>query len=99
MQILGIFIGFCAGLTWEILSTTPFKNSQTLVPSLIVKQSQQTLHIHHWLIYVIVLISLGIVSYKTNRLSHPAVLFLLSFLIAALAYNFWRYPDWYKFIK
>ncbi|KKR49769.1 MAG: hypothetical protein UT84_C0020G0013 [Candidatus Curtissbacteria bacterium GW2011_GWA1_40_16] len=99
MQVLGIFIGLISGLVWEMLSTSPFNNFPTLIPSLIVKTSTKNMHLHHWPIYLIALIILGVWSYKTTRITHPAILMIMSALFTAIVYNIFKSPDWYKFLE
>ncbi len=98
-QLLAIFIGLISGLTWEKLGTTPYKNIATITPSLIVKLSGYNVHLHHWLVYLVLLIITMAVAVKTQRLTHPSVLMIVSFLLAAMLYDFVRFPDWYIFFK
>lgn len=98
-QLLAIFIGFISGLTWEKLGTMPYKNIPTITPSLIVNFNGKSLHLHHWLLYLGILIIVLIISNKTNRFTHPSALMIFSFLLGAMLYNFYKFPDWHMFIK
>lgn len=98
-QLLAILVGLISGLTWEKLGTTPYKNIPTITPSLIIKQGEKSLHLHHWLLYLGILIVVIIISAKTNRVLHPSVLMIIFFLLGAMLYNFYKFPDWYIFIK
>jgi hypothetical protein len=99
MQIIGILVGIIGGVVWEMLSTSPFKNFPTLFPSLLVNNSSKILHIHHWIFYLtVLLVTLGW-SLKNQKLLHPAVLMIVAFLSSAILYNFYKFGDWYKFIK
>lgn len=97
-QICGVVVGATAGVTWELLATSRFGHFRTLIPSLFVKEGGSTWHIHHWILYAIVLLIITIISYKTERLSHPAVLFLGSAIIAAIIFNFIVFKDWNLFM-
>jgi hypothetical protein len=99
MQILGIFIGLVSGIIWEMLSTSPFKDFPTLIPSLLVNNSSKILHIHHWTIYIAIIFIVLLWSLKTQRLFHPAILMVLSFFVGAIVYNFWKFSDWHKFFE
>ena len=98
-QLLGIIIGSMSGFVWEKISTSPYQNFSTFIPSLIVKTSGPNIHLHHWLAYLVVLISLSLWSYKTGRLTHPAYLMVAAFLVAAILCNWNEFPDEYKFIQ
>ena len=98
-QLLAIFVGLIGGLTWEKLGTTPYKNIPTITPSWVINFYGKSLHVHHWLLYVGILIVVLTVAYKTNRLSHPSALMIFSFLLCAMLYYFYKFPDWYIFIK
>lgn len=99
MQLLGVLVGTIVGIIWEFLSTTQFKTHETLLPSLIINSSSKTVHFHHWLAYFGLIIVVVFLSIKSQKLLHPAVLMVLSFLISAIVYDFWKYPDWSKLIK
>jgi len=96
---MAIFIGLISGITWEKLGTTPYKNIPTITSSLNVNFDGKNLHLHHWLLYLGILIIVLIISSKTNRLFHPSVLMIFSFLLGAILYNFYKFPDWYIFLK
>lgn len=98
-QLLAILMGFISGVTWEYLSTTPYKNIPTITPSWIIHLSGKDMHLHHWLLYLGVLIITFVIAYKTNRLTHPSALMIFSFFIGAMFYNFIKFPDWYIFLK
>jgi len=98
-QLLGILVGAISGVTWEFLGTTPHKNIPTFTPSLIINLFGKTLHLHHYLLYLAVLIILGIYAVKTNRIFHPSVLMIFFFILAAIIYNFLKFRDWYVFLK
>lgn len=99
MQVLGIITGLMAGLVWEIIANNPYKEFSTLFPSRYIKYSGNLIHIHHWIWYIFMLIIVIGWSYKTGRLLHPAVLFVIFFLGAALIYGFSKYPGWAIFFK
>lgn len=98
-QLLGILIGIISGVTWEKLGTTPYKDIPTITPSLIINLSGKHLHLHHWLVYLALLIITIIIAIKTHRLLHPSVLMLTMFLLSAMLYDFIKFPDWYIFLK
>jgi hypothetical protein len=98
-QLLGIVVGLLGGIVWEKLGTVSWHGFSSLVPSLIIKFGGQTIHLHHWLIYFFMLITVVCLAWKTERLNHPAILFLISFLMGTIFYNFWRFPDWFKFFS
>lgn len=99
MIIVGIIIGAISGIVWEWLATSPFRNHSTLFPSVIINNSDKSIHIHHWIYYLLAGAVISIWALKTGKLLHPAILMINSFLIAAIVYNFWKYPDWYKFLN
>lgn len=98
-QIVGILVGVISGLTWEKLGTTPYKNIPSLIPSLVIEKQGKSLHIHHWPLYLLILVIVGIWSIKTERIFHPAILFAIAFLFSAIIYNFIQFPDSFKFTK
>jgi hypothetical protein len=98
-QLLAILVGLISGITWEKLGLTPYKNIPTITPSLIVNVAGKNLHLHHWLLYLGLLIILLIITYKTNRLTHPSALMIFSFLLGAMVYNLIKFPDWHIFLK
>jgi len=98
-QSLAILVGLISGITWEKLGTTPYKNIATITPSLIVKLSGYNVHLHHWLIYLGLLILIIVIAAKTQRLVHPSVLMIIAFLITVILYDFIKFPDWYIFLK
>ena len=98
-QSLAIIVGMISGITWERLGTTPYKNIATITPSLIISLSGKQLHLHHWLLYLALLIITAAIATKTHRLLHPTSLMIISFLLAAMLYNFIKFPDWYVFLK
>ncbi len=98
-QIIGILTDFISGVVWEWLATTQYNNLTYLVPSLLMKQSEKIIHLHHWLLYVGILLFVVILAAKTDRIYHPAVLMIIFALIGALTYNFIRFPNWYIFIE
>ena len=99
MQILGIIIGIVSGIVWEFLATSPYKEHHALFPSLFINNSTRVIHIHHWLIYLASILIVIILSAKAHKIFHPAVLMVLSFLLAAIVYNVLRFTDLYKFLK
>ncbi len=86
--ILAIGAGTFSGLVWEYLGNKPHFDFPALMPSLFVKWEGRPLHLHHWLAYAFILVVLSLFAYKTNRLSHPAIIFLLSFFGSALITGF-----------
>ena len=98
-QIVGILVGLISGLTWEKLGTTPYKNIPSIIPSLIIRGQGKSFHLHHWPFYLFMLVIVGIWSFKTGKILHPAILFVITFLLSALFYNFTNSPDSLKFIK
>ena len=93
--ILAIGIGSLAGVTWEYLSNKAFKHFSTLAPSYYLNG----IHLHHWLWYLLVLIIVVLVANKTNRISHPSVLMIVSAIVSALIYGFVFLDGWGKFWK
>jgi len=98
-QIVGILVGIISGLTWERLGTTPYKNISSVIPSLIIEKLGKPLHLHHWPFYLLILVIVGVWSMKTERIFHPAILFVIFFLLSAIIYDFIRFPDSFKFSK
>jgi|SRR3989344_25474 len=98
-EIVGILVGIISGLTWEKLGTTPYKNIPSVIPSLIIEKQGESFHLHHWPFYLLILIIVGVWSIKTERLFHPAILFVIAFLSSAIIYNFLHFPDSFKFSK
>jgi integral membrane sensor domain MASE1 len=98
-QLLGIIVGTFAGIVWEKISTAPYQELNQLVPSLIFNHAGRTFHLHHWPVYFLLLLVIVFVAVKTNRIFHPAVLMLAFFFIYALAYNFYKFPDWHIFVQ
>jgi len=98
-QSLAIFVGLISGIVWEKIGTMPYKNIPTITPSLVINLSGKQLHLHHWLLYLALLLITIIIAIKTNRLLHPSALMIISFLLAAMLYNFIKFPDWYIFLK
>ena len=93
-QLLGIVVGLISGVVWEILVNTPYKNFSTLFSSVYVDRK---VHLHHWVWYVAIFTITILWAYKADRIIHPSVLFIIAFLIGALAYGFWKFPDWVSF--
>jgi hypothetical protein len=98
-QILGVVVGFLSGVTLEILATSPYKDFPALFPSQFINSSSSKIHLHHWILYFLLLLITLIWSYKTDKLFHPAVLFITFFLLGAIILNFLKFPDWFIFIK
>src|SRR5690242_9200509 len=98
-QILGILTGLFSGVILEILATSPYKHFPALFPSQINQSSSGKIHMHHWIWYFLTLLIVLIWSFKTEKLFHPAVLFISFFLAWAILLNFFKFPDWYVFIK
>lgn len=99
MDIIGTIVGLTLGIIWERYATSHSwnKSRSTLFPSLIFKTTGKSVHLHHWIFY---LLGGAIVSFwavKTDSFHYPAVLAVDSFFLAAMLYNFKKYPDWYKF--
>jgi len=99
LQGVGVVVGILAGVVWEVLGTIPFGEHETLVPHLEVKLGSRVWQWHHWPLYLFLFVAVEVVAMRTGRMWHPAVVMLLSFLAAAMAYNIMKYPDWYKFVK
>lgn len=99
LQLFASVIGFLVGILWERFSTSPIGKRQTLLPSLKIKYSQIIFHLHHWTAYAICLIIIITISWNTKNITNPLFIFLNSILLGALGYNFWKFPDWYKFFK
>lgn len=97
LQIIGFVFGLLSGVIWEKLATAKFGHFRTLFPSLFVSNGGTTIHLHHWLIYTIALIIILIWAYKTGRLLHPAILFIWSGLLGAIAFDIISFRDWYEF--
>jgi hypothetical protein len=97
-QILGLLMGSISGLVWEKISTEPYKNISTITQSWILKMGGVSIHFHHWLGYLGVLLLIFFIAYKTNRLAHPSALMIFSFLLFAIGYDVWKLSDWYKFV-
>lgn len=98
-QIVGILVGIISGLTWENLGTTPYKNIPSVIPSLIIDKQGKSFHLHHWPFYLLIIVIVGIWSIKTERIFHPAILYVVAFLLSATIYNLLNFPDSLKFIK
>jgi len=98
-QALGLIAGLCGGIIWEKISTSPFGRIATITPSWTIQISNHVVHIHHWILYLALLIIFGAIAAKTNRLLHPSALMIFSFLIAAMLYNFYKFPDWHVFVR
>ena len=97
--IIGLIVGLISGMVFEKLGSTPWNNFQTLVPSLLIENSGKRFHLHHWIIYLSVFLIIAFVTWKTDRMFHPAVIFVLSFLAGSLIFGFLKFPDWLTFIK
>lgn len=98
-QIIGIITGVTSGIVWEIIGTSPFKNIPTITPSLIIKLNNKNFHLHHWPVYLLILLIIIFWSTKTARIFHPSVLMIISFLSSAITYNIIKFSDWYIFVK
>lgn len=99
MPLFLIIFGLTGGIFWERWSTSPIGKRPTLLPSLKIKHREGLLHLHHWLAYVTALLILTLLFWNSQSLTHPIFLFIASFLIGALSYNFWKFPDWHKFLE
>ncbi len=99
MGIIGIIVGVILGIAWERYATTHSWNRgrSTLFPSLILRTSSKSLHLHHWIFYLVGGAILSVWAIKTGRFLYPAVLVVNAFFIAAMLYNFKKYPNWCKF--
>ncbi len=98
-EIVGIALGLIGGAVWEKLATTPYGNEPTLIQSLIIKVHGENIHIHHFIAYLAIVLTIITVAIKTNRIFHPAVLMILSFLFSAFFYYVWKYTDLHTFLK
>lgn len=99
MGVIGIIVGVISGVVWEWLATSPFGGHSALFSSVIVQGSNKSFHIHHWIYYLLAFAVISIWAIKTGRFLHPAILMVLSFFVAAMLYNFWKFHDWYKFMS
>ena len=98
-HLLAVIAGFTSGIVWEYLGLKSYGEFKTFVQSRFVEVSGRQIHLHHWLLYLLVLIILGFWGYKTDRLSHPSLIFVFALLFGAFTYGFIKYPDWMRFIK
>jgi hypothetical protein len=99
MKLIWIVLGAILGILWERYSTSHSwnKHRTTLFPSLIFRRHGKSLHLHHWLFYFVGGLVLSIWAILAGKFMTPAVLLVISFIVAAIVYNFKKYPDWYKF--
>src|ERR1700722_10022609 len=99
MIIAWAVVGAVMGVVWERFSTTysPNKDRSTLFPSLIIRRNNKSLHLHHWLFYFACVLTAIIWSLSKGRYFSPLILAVDSFFLAAMLYNFRKYPDWYRF--
>jgi len=97
VQWLGILTGFFSGMVWEMIATAPYKNHQTLINSILLDNYNKLIHLHHWVLYFFLIILLVIWSARTDRLFHPAVLMIILFLLGAIAFNYYKYQDFFIF--
>ncbi|MBI2598770.1 hypothetical protein HYW40_00915 [Candidatus Curtissbacteria bacterium] len=98
-QIVGIIAGLIAGLIWEKLSTMPWDGHPTLIRSLILNINGARIHVHHFVAYFIIVSAVVVIALRTNRIFHPAVLMVLSFLFSAFFYYVWKYTGLHTLIK
>lgn len=98
-QIIGVLVGFSAGIVWEKLATDRFGHFRTLFPSMLIKDGAATFHLHHWLLYLISVIVILFFAYKTGRLTHPAILFVVSGLIGAILFDIFSFRDWLELVQ
>ncbi len=98
-QFAGILAGVISGLVWEKLGTTAYKNLPTITPSLVVNVWGKSLHFHHWVVYLALLLCILIIAIKMDRTFHPSILMILSFFTSAMFYDFFKFSDWYIFIN
>jgi len=97
--LIAIFGGSVAGLIWEYLANKPFSKYSTLVPSQFVKFAGKPVHLHHWLLYVAGLLFVVFIAYKSGRINHPAIVFVISTVVSALLYGFLFLSGWGNFYK
>jgi len=98
--LLAISVGSISGIVWEYLGTKSFSEYKTLAPSVFVKIGGKSVHLHHWLSYLLAIIVILVISYKYDRLLHPSVIMMVTFFVSAILYNFKIYPDeWVFFAK
>jgi len=96
--LLAVVVGGWGGVVWEYLANKPYGKHQTLVDSVFVNLFGTRVHLHHWLAYIVALAVLSVWGYFSGRLLHPAVVFLISVLVAAILYNFIYYDDEWMFV-
>lgn len=98
-HLLAIIVGFSSGIVWEYLGLKPYGKFETFFRSRYVEVTGKQIHLHHWLLYLLVLIILGLWGYKTDRLSHPFLIYAFALLFGAFTYGLVKYPDWLRFVK
>jgi hypothetical protein len=98
-QILGIIGGIVGGIIWERIGNSPFGEIKTITPSWFLNFSKYSVHVHHWLGYLLLLLIIILIAYKTDRLFHPTALMIYSFFISAMIYGFLKFPGWRVFIE
>lgn len=97
-QVIGVVAGLCAGIIWENLATSKFGHFYTLIPSMFVKEGGTTYHLHHWVLYALTLVVIIFLAYKTDRLTHPAILFLLGGFFGGILVDALSFRDFAIFV-
>lgn len=97
--MLSILIGGISGYYWEFVANTSYGGEKTLVQSVFVKIGIIKYHVHHWLLYAVILGFIVFWAYENQKMGHPAIVFIISFIGAALIYGFSRLNGWIIFLE